>query len=107
MQAWTHHVVQSPASLNFRNLLISPISHTHSDGFSCTDGVRHWRGDAADGTVETNPLLVGSNRDGVVIRSSLQVIYPFPAHLWWRSGRWILRRILDAFCNWLSGLLLW
>lgn len=53
-------------------------------------------------------LLVVSDRDGVVIGCSLQVVNPFPTHLCRGSWWWILRRILDALSNWFSlDLLSW
>lgn len=52
-------------------------------------------------------LLVGSDRKRVVIGCCLQVIHTFSACLCWRPWWRILWRILDAFCNRLSDLLIW
>lgn len=52
--------------------------------------------------------LLVSDRDGVFIGCSLQVVDPFPSHICRGSWRWILRRILDALSNWFSlDLLPW
>lgn len=111
MKVWTQHIVQSLASLNFRKLFFRPdsqnllMSHCESfDGFNCTK-ISDRQGDTEDGALDW--LLIGSDRDGVVIGCSLQVVDPFPAHLCRRSRRWILRRILDALCDRLSDLLPW
>lgn len=76
---------------------------TALDGFNCK--ILRQTGDAEDGALDL--LLIGSDRDGVVVGCSLEVVDPFPTHLCGRSWWWILRRILDALCNWHSGLLPW
>lgn len=78
---------------------------TVCDGPRCTERLRQ-AGEDIHEMGHWNWLLV-SNRNRVVISCSLHVIHTFPAHLWRRSWRWVLWRILDAFWNWLSGLLLW
>lgn len=91
------------------------MEQTHSR-LHLTSGI-HWSGISARLTLfwwwsgrrgrALGWLLIGSNRNRVVIGCCLQVVHTFPACLCWRPWRRVLWRILDAFCNRLSDLLIW